>query len=113
MKKFLIIPILIFVYIFFINFLPQISFQSIGFLETPKSGIGEVVNIGQSIGVSVIRPYFFGLIYLPVYIEGLGDIGFYNDVFFSLIFILTAIFILIEIKNRKEVKAKKTKIKRR
>lgn len=113
MKKFLLIPILIFVYIFFVDVLSQMNFQPVSPSEISKSSSGEVINIGQSIGVSVMRPYIFGLIYLPVYIEGLGDIGFYNDVFFSLVFILTAILILIEIKHRKEIKARKTKVKRR
>jgi hypothetical protein len=113
MKKLLMIPILIFVYIFLIDALSQMSFQSIGSSEGSKSGIGEVLNIGQSVGVSVRRPYFFGLIYLPVYTEGLGYIGIYHDMFFSIVFILAAILIIIEIKNRKGIKVRKTKIRRR
>jgi len=111
MKKFLIIPILIFVYIFFIDVLSQSSFEILSTSKT-SSGAEAAIGIGQSIEVSVIRPYFFGLIYLPVYIGGL-DIGFYNDLFFTAIFILTAVLIIIEIKNRKEIKARKAKIKRR
>jgi hypothetical protein len=113
MKKFLLIPILIIIYIFFVDFLSQMSFESASFSEGSKSGTGEVLNIGQAIGVSVRRPYFFGLIYLPVYTEGLGNIGIYHDAFFTLIFILTAVLIIIEIKNRKAIKGRKTKIKRR
>jgi hypothetical protein len=113
MKKLLVIPILIFVYIFFVDSLSGVSFQVPSLSETSKSGSGEILNIGQSIGVSVRRPYFFGLIYLPVYVEGLGDIGFYHDAFFSIVFILAAILIIIEIKSRKGIKARKTKIRRR
>jgi hypothetical protein len=113
MKKFLLIPILIFVYIFFIDILLQTNFQSAGISGSPKGGVGEVLNIGQSIGVSVRRPYFFGLIYLPVYTESLGDIGLYHDAFFSFIFILTIALIIIEIKNRKEIKGRKAKRNKR
>jgi hypothetical protein len=113
MKKFLLIPILIFIYIFSVDFLSQMSFESASFSEGSKSGTGEVLNIGHSIGVSVRRPYFFGLIYLPVYAESLGDIGIYHNIFFTLIFILTIALIIIEIKNRKGIKGRKTKIKRR
>jgi hypothetical protein len=109
MKKLLIPVILLFVYIFLINSLSQVSFQPAGISEVSNSGTGEVVNIGQSVGVSVMRPYLFGLIYLPVYIDGLGDIGFYNEAFFTIIFILEIVLIIIEVKNRKKVKARKTK----
>jgi hypothetical protein len=111
MKKLLIPVILIFVYIFLINSLSQVSVQPASASEVSKSGSGEVVNIGQSVGVSVMRPYFFGLVYLPVYIEGLGDIGIIHDAFFTLIFILAIVLIIIEVKNRKEIKAGKTKRK--
>jgi len=66
MKKLLIIPILIFVYIFLVDTLSQITFQEIS-QTVYKGSAPEVLNIGHSIGVSVRRPYFFGLIYLPVY----------------------------------------------
>jgi hypothetical protein len=93
--------------------LSQASFQSAGIYGGTKGGVGEVLNIGQSIGVSVRRPYFFGLIYLPVYTENLGDIGVYHDSFFSFIFILTIALIIIEIKNRKEIKGRKAKRNKR
>lgn len=111
MKKFLIIPILIFVYIFFINSLSQMSFQTPTSSESSKGGSGEVVNIGQSIGVSVMRPYLFGLVYLPVYIDGLGDISVLHSAFFTLIFILVIVLIIIEIRGRKQIKTRKSKRK--
>ena len=112
MKKFLIIPILIFVYIFFINLLSQTNFQPSSSTEASKSGSAEVISIGQSIGISVRRPYIFGLIYLPVYI-GDVDMGGIHDAFFMFIFILTAVLILIEIKDRRKIKVSKPKRKRR
>ena len=70
------------------------------------------MGIGQAVEVSVRRPYLFGLIYLPVYIEGLGDIGIYHDTFFAFIFALTIALIIKEIKNRKE-RNRKIRTKRR
>jgi hypothetical protein len=113
MKKFLIIPILIFVYIFSIDILSQMSFVAPSTINKTLIGGEAVVGISQIVEVSVRRPYIFGLIYLPVFIEGLGDIGAFNDAFFALIFILVAAFILMEIKHRKEIKGGKAKIKRR
>ena len=88
------------------------SFQAPTNAEGSKSGSGEVINIGQSIGVSVMRPYLFGLIYLPVYVEGIGDIGMLHNSFFTFIFILVIALIIIEVKNRKDIKARKIKRKR-
>jgi len=113
MKKFLVIPILIIIYIFFVNTIVQMGIPSMSISGASKSASGEVVRIGQAIDVSVRRPYFFGLIYLPVYIDGVGDIGIYHDTFFSIIFILTIALIIIEVKNNKEIKGRKTKRKRR
>jgi hypothetical protein len=113
MKKFLLIPILIFVYIFFIDVISQTGLSGI----TPQSyitgGAGESIGIGQAITISVRRPYFFGLFYLPTYSEGLGYIGDWHDAFFSFIFILTIALIIIEIKNRKEIKGRKAKRNKR
>ena len=88
------------------------SFQAPVISEGSKTGSGEVISIGQSIGVSVMRPYLFGIFYLPVYVEGIGDIGMIHDAFFILLFILAIALIIIEVKNRKSIKARKTKRKR-
>jgi len=111
MKKILLIPILIIIYIFLINSISQMNFSLINTSEGLKSGAGEIINVGQSIGVSVVRPYLFGLFYLPVYVEGLGDIGIIHDAFFTFIFILAIALIIIEIRGRKQIKARKTKRK--
>jgi len=113
MKRLLIIPILIFVYIFLIDVLSQMSFQGIASQNYGAGSAGEVLSIGQTIGVSVRRPYFFGLIYLPVYTESLGYIGSYHDAFFAFIFILAIALIILEFKNRKEIKGSKTKSNKR
>lgn len=112
MKRLLVIPILIFVYIFFVDVLSQMNFQETSY-EVYKSTGAEILNIGQTIGVSVRRPYLFGLIYLPVYTESLGYIGPYHDAFFIFIFILTIALILLEFKNSKEIKGRKTKSNKR
>jgi hypothetical protein len=112
MKRFLLIPILIFVYIFIMGNLVTINVQESP-ANTSNSGGATVIGFGESISVSVTRTYLFGLIRLPTYTSSLGNIGIYHDIFFSFIFILTAILIILEIKNRKEIKVRKTKIKRR
>ena len=105
MKNFLIIPILIVVYIyFFIPFISTITFPSSTQNGQPLSsgGGGEIIGVGESISVSVTRPYLFGLIRLPVYSNQFGNIGLYHDIFFYFIIILTVIFIIQEIKYKKK-----------
>jgi len=97
-KKFIIIPILIFIYIFFIvdvlvNYTPIVYSQP----SQPPFGAGQIIGVGTSVSVSVIRPYFFGLIRLPVYTGGIGYIGDIHEAFFYFIGILTVIFIVIEL----------------
>ena len=92
MKRFLLIPILVILYIYvFIPFISTISFQ----LDQTKSTVGspgaEVIGIGESVSVSVTRPYLFGLIRLPVYTNQFGYIGLYHDIF--LIYILNTLLI--------------------
>jgi hypothetical protein len=109
MKRLLIPPILIILYIFTINFLLESNVISSSLGGALVPGYGEVLGFGQSISVSVKRPYLFGLIYLPVYIEGLGDVSIYHDVFFIFVFVLAISLIILEFKNRKEIKAGKHK----
>lgn len=98
-KKFLLIPILILVYIFFINFLVQ----SVIIVPEGASAGGEQssggilqIGIGASASVSVTRPYLFGLLELPVYTDTLGDISPLHNAFFIFILVLIIIFIIIE-----------------
>ena len=113
MKRLLVIPILIFIYIFFIDVISQMSFQGVVYQSYGTEGAGQSVSFGQAITVSVRRPYLFGLFYLPVYSESLGYIGGWHDAFFTFIFILAIALILLEFKNRKEIKGRKTKSNKR
>ena len=107
MKKFLIIPILIVAYIYFVNSMIQVVPQIISSPNLSPSGGAEVIGFGEAVGVMVTRPYLFGLIRLPVYTNTLGDISIYHEMFFYFIVILTIIFIIIEVKSRKRVKKRK------
>lgn len=108
-KKFLLIPVLLFIYIFFVvdllvNFNPTIYSPT----TTAPSGGGQEVGVGQSISVLVTRPYFFNLIRLPVYTD-YGYIGHYHQAFFYFIGVLTVLFIIIELRNWKSTRVKKVK----
>jgi hypothetical protein len=100
MKRFLIIPILIIAYVYFITLLSTITIQSAP--EGASGGGGETIGFGESLTVSVTRPYFFGLVMLPTYSSVLGYIGLYHDLFFYFIILLTVIFIIQEIKYKKK-----------
>jgi hypothetical protein len=113
MKKFLIVPISIFVYIFLIQMLSQPGFQEAFWINGSGGGGGEVVGMGTAIEVYVTRPYLFGLVRMPVYSPGIGYIGDYHDAFITFIVVLTIALLLLEFKNKKEIKARKTKLKRR
>lgn len=95
-KKFLIIPILIFLYLYFVvDFL--VNFQPDVYLKPPPLYGGvQTIGVGTAVSVFVTRPYLFGLIRLPVYTNA-GYIGDIHDAFFIFIGILTTIFITIEL----------------
>ena len=95
-KKFLLIPVLIFIYIFFIVDLLVNYNPTIFSTTTAPSDGGQPIGIGESISVVVTRPYFFGLIRLPVYTNYIGYIGNYHQAFFYFIGILTVVFIILE-----------------
>lgn len=103
-KKFLLIPILIIAYVFFINLLIEsASFATqAGEGQTPQGGSLVNVGISASASVSVVRPYLFGLLELPVYTDTLGDISPLHDTFFAFIVILTIVFMVIEWRKRHE-----------
>jgi hypothetical protein len=97
-KKFLLIPALLFFYLFFVvDMLLSFSPITISGTESAPSGGGvQIIGVGEGVSVSVTRPYFFGLISLPVYTSGLGNIGAYHDAFFWLLGLLTVAFVVIE-----------------
>lgn len=114
-KKFLIIPVslvlLVFLYVNFINSLAygvETVRQNSG---SAKSTGGEVIGVGQAISVQVTRamkPYLFGLVNLPAYAQGIGDLALLHTIFFwslgILTILLTGIFVIIERRNINMVK---------
>lgn len=99
-KKILIIPLLFFIYIWFMSALANPSIistvsQSKG-EEVPGA---EVIGMGSAVTVQVIRaknPYLFGLVNLPRYIDGIGNVGSFHTMFFYFLGILTATFVVME-----------------
>lgn len=115
-KKFLLIPViflfLVFLYVNFINSLSHTSETVRQDSGTKKTGGGEVIGVGQAITVQVKRatkPYLFGLVNLPNYIQGIGNVTALHTIFFwslySLAAILTTVFIIIERRRPKMAKA--------
>jgi hypothetical protein len=103
-KKFLLIPILFVAYIFFINLLTEATTIVPAEVKEGQQPSGSVQQIGvaATASVSVTRPYFFGLIELPVYTNALGDISYLHNIFFLFLLALTVIFIIIEWRKRHE-----------
>jgi hypothetical protein len=100
-KKFLLIPALLFFYLFFVvDMLVSFSPATVTEAEAGQSGGGvQTIGVGEAISATVTRPYFFGLIMLPVYTSGLGNIGIYHEAFFWFLGLLTAAFVFIEWRN--------------
>lgn len=107
MKKFLLIPILIVAYVYFVMFITQVNFQTIPTDQIDAPPGVQAIGMGDSVSISVTRLYFFGLVRLPVYSASLGDIGGYHEAFFYFILALTVIFIIHEIKYKKKRKGEK------
>ena len=98
-KKFLIIPLLIFFYLFFIvdalvNYNPTV-FSPV----SVQGGAGQPIGVGNSVSVIVMRPYLFGLVKLPVYTNYIGYIGDLHEGFFTFMMMLTVGFVIIELWN--------------
>ena len=107
-KKFLIIPLLFFVYIWFINFLVSSNLSPSTSQAEKKDVPGAaVIGVGEGASVLVTRPYLFGIARLPVYTNVLGYIGSFHTMFFYFLGILTAVFIIIEWRSAKWIKRKK------
>lgn len=95
--KYLIIPVLIFGYLFFVNSLIQYN-PSFG--SSPEKSVSagtEVIGVGESVTVSVTRPYFFGLIRLPIYNSVIGDISGLHNFFFNFVIFLTVALVIYDI----------------
>jgi len=92
--KYLLIPLLLF---FYLGFADLIATNATAFFEQGQGGGGsggiEVIGVGFAATVSVTRPYFFGLIRLPVYAGGIGDISGIHNAFFMLLGLITVAFV--------------------
>ena len=111
-KKFLLIPVVfiifVFVYASFINSLGNYKETVRESSNAQKIGEAEVIGVGQAVSVQVIRatkPYLFGLVNLPTYAQGYGNLATLHAVFFwslyAITIILTTVFIIIERRNVK------------
>ena len=104
-KKFLLIPALLVAYIYLVvplfiesNLIGGLIAGTTTTAPQQTSGV-EALGVGETVSVSVTRPYLFGLIELPVYISPVGNIGIYHDMFFAFIMVLAFAFLAIEIIN--------------
>lgn len=95
--KFLLIPLLFYAYLQFINMLVQgtVTIPTVG--PGVVGGAGVVIGVGETVSISVTRSYFFGLLRLPVYTAGLGSIAYLHEAFFTFLGVLTAVFVFMEI----------------
>ena len=95
--KYLVIPIVAVGYLFFVDSLTQENSAVGNPFEKASSTGAEIIGVGTSVTVSVTRPYFFGLIRLPVYSGAFGDISGLHNFFFSFIIFLIAAFAIFDI----------------
>jgi hypothetical protein len=101
-KKFLLIPLFIVVYLYFLSTVTGSSIVSGDFASLiGGQGNSVIIGVGDGVGVSVTRPYFFGLVTLPVYSPYFGDISGFNNAFFVFIILLTAFLIYWEWRKAK------------
>ncbi|MBI1979124.1 MAG: hypothetical protein HYS62_03660 [Candidatus Aenigmarchaeota archaeon] len=114
-KKFLLIPAvfltLVFLYVNFIGVLADYAETVRQSSNAEKSATGEVIGVGHAVSVQVKRattPYLFGMVSLPAFAQGVGNLTVLHTVFFwSLYFltaILTTVFIIIERRDPTMVK---------
>ncbi len=109
-KKFFLIPVIFVVLVLlYTSFINGASIDNEVVRESSqisKSGGGEVVGVGQAISVKVTRAtnsYMLGLVTLPAYVPGIGNIATLNTIFFWSLYtftaILTSIFVIMERRN--------------
>ena len=96
--KYLVIPVLFFLYISFADAL--VSSAPVFFQQGYGGGAGgiEVIGLGFAATVSVTRPYFFGLVRLPVYAGDVGDISGIHDTFFAILGIAAVAFVVWDLR---------------
>lgn len=114
-KKFLLIPLVFFLLVLvYVSFINSFSSNSETIRQTStgeKSVAGEVIGVGQAVSVQITRAtksYLFGLVDLPAYAQGIGDLTTLHTAFFWSLYIstiiLTTIFVIIERRNVKMAK---------
>lgn len=84
----LVLILLIFGYMGFINSLANSSTSVTSSSTGEKTAGAEVIGVSQVVSVQIIRaktPYLFGLVQLPTYVDGIGSISLMNAVFFWLL----------------------------
>ncbi len=107
--EFLIIPLLIVGYLFFVDFIVanNVSVPGISQVDQFSSPGATEVKFGEALSVVAMRPYFNGLIRLPTYTGSLGYIGWMHDLFFNFVMLLAVSFVAFEIyltiRGKKEV----------
>src|SRR3972149_7072216 len=102
-KKFLVIPVLLAVmwygYFGYVDSLIS-GAASLNTGEKPTTSAGgEVIGVGTAVSVQVIRPYFFGLLELPIYTPSGSIAGMHSSFFFWFFatpILLTTAFLIIE-----------------
>jgi hypothetical protein len=94
LAKYLIIPILFFLYISYADVILASGPSVFGAEQGAGGGAGgiQVIGLGLATSVSVSRLYF-GMFRLPVYAADLGDISGIHDTFFTILGIITVIFV--------------------
>ncbi len=101
LEKILAIPAVVIIYLFLIDAVSSNNFFPSSAGEASDMGNALQIGIGQSVGVSVMRPYFGGALMLPIYSGAIGDIGFYHNIFFNyFIYIFAAAMILWAVQEK-------------
>ena len=92
--KYLIILVLFFMYVSYADVLLGLTPMVFGLAQGPAGSAGgiQVIGLGMATSVSVTRLYF-GMFRLPVYAGDLGDISGIHDMFFTILGVMTVIFV--------------------
>jgi len=98
LKKYVLLPLMLFVYISIIKifFVPGSYFYGTLPMGNISGGTAQTVGLGNVVTIYVERPYFFGLYRLPVQIGAL-KLGHIHSYFLWFLFFLFVIFALYDI----------------
>lgn len=97
--KYLIILLLL---VFYVTNFDSFVGPALTFISEQGQGAGggglQQIGLGFATSVAITRPYLFGLVRLPVYAGDLGDISGIHDVFFAILGLLTAGFLVWDLR---------------